>query len=166
MRPRNPLVLITFVPFLWLAMATAAHAACDAAPGTAAVDQYCETLPTADGMTNATAEHLVPLASVLPKGLVRRLERSGVLGQALLALPAVPRASSSTAAGAAARKATADPRLGSLLPGEPRTMHSVLKSTLDTANQVGQGFVWTLVLSLLALAGVSLVGSLRGWSVR
>jgi hypothetical protein len=166
MRRRSLLVVIGLLPCLWLAAPASANPGCDAPPGTAAADQYCETLPTADGMTDATGEHLLPLASVLPKDVVRALKRAGLLGQVLLALPAVAPRSSKSAGGAAARNAAADPRLGSLLPGQPDTPRSVLSTTLHASGQVGKGFAWTLLLSLLALASVSVLGSLRGLSVR
>jgi hypothetical protein len=166
MRPRGLLILITLVPFLWLATPAQAATGCDAPPGTAAADQYCETLPAADGMTDATGEGLLPLAAVLPKALVRRLERAGLLGQVLLALPAVVGNSSDSRARRAAREASTDPRLGSLLPDGPETSRSAAQAVLDRAGMVDPGFTWTLVLSLLALAGVSGLGFLRGWSLR
>jgi hypothetical protein len=166
MRPRSLVVLITLLPFVCLAAPAEAATGCDAPPGTAAADQYCETLPAADGMTDATAEDLLPLAAVLPKALVRRLERAGLLGQVLLALPAVAGGSGDNRARRAAREASGDPRLGSLLPDRPETSSSALQTALGAAGTLDQGFTWTLVLSLLALAGVSAIGTLRGGSLR
>jgi hypothetical protein len=37
---------------------------------------------------------------------------------------------------------------------------------VGSAGQVGDGFAWTLVASLCALAAISAVGSLRVWSLR
>jgi hypothetical protein len=166
MRRRTLLLVIALLPFIWPVTPAAARTGCDAAPGTAAADQYCETLPTADGMTDATAEHALPLARVLPAELVRRLQRSGLLGEVLLALPAGARGSGSPAAERAAREAAADPRLGALAPGKPRDDGSALQSSMSAAGEVGQGFAWTLVVALLTVGAVSLLRSARSWSLR
>jgi hypothetical protein len=152
------------LPWLWLATPASAATSCHAPPGTAATEQYCESLPSADGVIDATGSHK-PLATVLPMALVKRLEHAGLLGDVLLALPAVA-AGANVMPSAAVRKARVDPRLGALLPGRPRSVRSSFAATVGSAGQVGDGFAWTLVASLCALAAISAVGSLRVWSLR
>jgi hypothetical protein len=164
MRPRSLLILIGLLPGLWLAAPAMAASSCDAPPGTAATDQYCETLPSADGMIDATGRH-TPLAKVLPMALVRRMEHAGLLGEVLLALPAVAPADGGMRS-AAVRKASTDPRLRALLPARPQNVRSSVGAVLGTNSGVGNGFAWTLVISLCVLAGISALGSIRVWSLR
>jgi hypothetical protein len=167
MRRSSLPVLLSFIASLVLAAPASARTGCDAPPGTAATDQYCETLPTAEGLTDATGKRSRPLATVLPKALVKRLERAGLLGEVLLALPALPRDAAGRPTDPAARAAAADPRLQQLLSGPAPAPAEVLEATGNAVTGVGdQGFAWTLALSLFALAGVSTLRSLRGWSAR
>jgi hypothetical protein len=145
----------------------AARTGCDAPPGTAATDQYCETLPTVDGLTDATGKRSRPSATVLSKALVRRLKRAGLLGEVLLALPAAPRDAAGRPMDPAARAAAADPRLQRLLPGPAPAAQQVLDAAASVVSGVAaDGFAWTLAFSLFALAALSALGSLRGWSAR
>jgi hypothetical protein len=59
---------------------------CSDIRGIPAADQYCEVLPGADGR-GIEGESGPRLREVLPADVVKRLERSGPLGQALLAIP-------------------------------------------------------------------------------
>ena len=62
---------------------TPPRATCINMPDVAALDQYCPTLPGADGR----GLNRGPLFSeVLPDKIIKRLEKAGPLGQALLAL--------------------------------------------------------------------------------
>jgi hypothetical protein len=61
---------------------------CEARPDVAALDEYCDALPSADGRGVSSR----PLKTVLPPKMVKRLEKAGPLGHALLAVPiAAPR---------------------------------------------------------------------------
>jgi hypothetical protein len=144
-----------------------ARAGCTAPQGTAATDQYCETVPSVEGPRDATFVPFEPLAGVLPKQLTEKLRRDkSVLADVLLAMPATPARAGSSDVRAAASRAAADPRLDALRPGSGSDVLSVVNATAGSGAYIEQGFAWTLVLTLLAVAGVSVWGSLRGWSVR
>lgn len=63
---------------------------CEAPAGTAAVDQYCEEVPSADGMGQQTDDALqaVPLEQLLAGRVAGKLAASGRLGRAVLSTPA------------------------------------------------------------------------------
>lgn len=149
-----------------LAPPASAIEGCEAPPGTAVVDQYCETLPTAEGPTDATGRRARPLVAVLPKWLVKRLREAGLLGEVLLSMPAGVDGTSVGQDTAAMRRAAADPRLEALLPGEGADVGSVMKEASDVTRQVEQGFAWTLCLTLAGLASMSAWGSLRKGTFR
>jgi hypothetical protein len=69
--------------------ASASAADCATAPEAAAIDQYCELLPTADGngLTTTARGNGPRLRDVLSKAAVARLRKEGELGEALLMLP-------------------------------------------------------------------------------
>jgi hypothetical protein len=72
------------------AAAATAPPACDVPAGTGAVDQYCEELPSADGMGEQTDGALpaLPLERLLTERVADQLAEAGPLGRALLGLPA------------------------------------------------------------------------------
>jgi hypothetical protein len=77
---------------LWFAGAAMAvpTPSCDVPPGTAAVDQYCDVLPSADGTGEQTGDMpRVPLARVLSERVRERLQEAGTVGRGLLELPAL-----------------------------------------------------------------------------
>lgn len=156
MNARRIVLILLLLPLF----PAAAHAdpSCKAPPGTAAVEQYCESLPSADGDTHLGDKASRPLVSVLPKPLVRRLERSGVVGEVILALPA----GSDPAHHGARRQASFDPRVKALLPGPADSPRSLVDAASKHAVQhLDQGFGWVLVLTLFGLGGLSVAGSLR-----
>lgn len=147
------LLLMLFIP------ASAAHAStdCKAPPGTAAVEQYCETLPTADGDAHLGDKPRRPLAAVLPKPIVQRLEKAGVAGEVILALPAQHAAGRTRLP-----RSSFDPRVKALLPGPGVGARSVIDAAArNGAEHIDQGFGWALVITLFGIGGLSLVGSLR-----
>jgi hypothetical protein len=144
----------------------AARPGCSAPSGTAATDQYCETIPTAAGTMDATAPGSTPLAAVLPKSAARRLRRAGVAGQAILAMPAATMTGGPPAAQERSREAAHDPRLDALSPGSGLRLSAIADATSEATGYVDKGFAWTMVLTLLGIAGVSAWGTLRGWSER
>jgi hypothetical protein len=152
-------ILLTLMLVL-LASASAAHAKtdCKAPPGTAAVEQYCESLPSADGDTHLGDKPARPLAAVLPEPIVQRLQKAGVAGEVILALPAGP-----TPEHRSGRRQTPfDPRVKALLPGPALSPKSVVDAAAkNAAEHIDQGFGWALVLTLFGLGGLSVAGSLR-----
>lgn len=152
-------ILLTLL-LLLLVPASAAHAKtnCKAPPGTAAVEQYCESLPTADGDTHLGDKPTRPLAAVLPKPLVHRLEKAGLAGEVILALPAGPARMHQ----GGRRQTSFDPRVKALLPGPALSPKSVVDAAAKNgAEHIDQGFGWALVLTLFGLGGLSVAGSLR-----
>lgn len=144
-----------------------ARAGCAAPPGTAATDQYCETVPSVEGPRDATVVPSKPLSGLLPKQVTEKLRKDeSVLADVLLAMSATPAKAGSGAVRAAAKRAAADPRLDALEPGSGTDLLSVVDATAGSGGYIEQGFAWTLVLTLLGIAGVSVWGSLRGWSIR
>ena len=119
---------------------------CKAPPGTAAVEQYCESLPTADGDTHLGDKPPRPLAAVLPEPIVHRLQKAGVAGEVILALPAGP----TRAHQSERQQAPFDPRVKALLPGPALSPKSVVDAAAKSgAEHIDQGFGWALVLTLV-----------------
>ena len=73
---------------LLCAASAPAQETCQARPGTAALDQYCETVPTAGGARSVNTRGR-RLRDVLPAGVVRRFLTRGPTGAAVLELPAL-----------------------------------------------------------------------------
>jgi hypothetical protein len=153
MRRWRPLLLITFAVFtLGPTVRASAADGCDASSDTAAVNQYCESLPTADGNTDVTQRHARPLALALPPKIVRMLRRAGPLGAAVLALPA---GVAQRTAGLSGRERTAVKTAGrGLLPGPGVNARAVI-STLGTGGELDAGFKWALAITLISLSGFS-----------
>jgi hypothetical protein len=159
MRPLRPLVLISLVAFLLVpARALAAKSGCRGASGSAAIEQYCETLSTAAGGVDVTQKAARPLAQTLPKRVVARLQRSGKLGQLLLALPSGDTANGATAK--AARRAASDPKLNQFLLKPAPTTGSVVRAGLRGPDgRDGGPLAWAMLIVLFFLGG----GSLGRW---
>jgi hypothetical protein len=167
MRVARCITLLNLALFVMLALAASPAAAsqgCNAPTGTAAIDQYCETFPTAAGSRDATAPSSTPLAAILPKAAARRLRKAGVPGQVILALPAAAMAGESPSVRARAQSAARDPRLDALRPGSGLKLATIASGASQVGGYVDKGFAWTLVLTLVGIAGVSAWGTLRGWS--
>ena len=154
MRPWRWMLLITIFAFV-LAPASGAWAAngCDGSGDTAAADQYCESLPTADGDTDVTQRHARPLASVLPAKTVAKLEHAGTLGAVVLALPAGV-TSHPTRAPHQQHKSIKK-IVNGLLPG-PGVAARAIVSAAGGGGHVDAGFEWALVLTLLGVSGMSI----------
>jgi hypothetical protein len=142
----------------------AAAAPCPPEQTVAALDQYCESLPTPGGVAAPTAEGpgglaMAPLRSVLPPKQVKRLREAGPAGMALLELPAVAplaRAPMTRAerrrADLGARKVVASGTLDSR-KGDVVSVASGLASAAPDV--VGGVFRWGLVICSLGLSGVA-----------
>jgi hypothetical protein len=159
------MVVLSFVAFLlaWAPAAASADAGCQAPPGTAAVDQYCDNLPAAGGTTDPTRRGVRRLASLLPKPLAEQLRHHGMLGDVLLALPAgeISNASASPPLRKAVRRAQFDPGLDALLPGPAAGARSIVRAAASSGNGLGGGLGWALVATMFSLAVLSLWGVLR-----
>jgi hypothetical protein len=158
-------LLSTLAVLLVLASAADAQSGCDAPPGTAATEQYCETLATPEGSKDVTRRASSPLATTLPKPVAAELADAGVLGDVLMAMATGtlvgPRdeglAAASPARAAAAQRAAFDPRLNALSPGPAENTSATIRGVASAgASSVQIGFGASLVLILIFLAGCSL----------
>jgi hypothetical protein len=150
---------------LVLASPASAQQGCNAPPGTAGTEQYCETLATPEGSKDVTRPSSRPLAATLPKGVAAELADAGLLGDVLLATPTgtlVSRGDQAPGAASPAREAAAqqagfDPRINALTPGPADSTSAAIRS-VATAGAGGfqVGFGAALVLILVFLAGCSI----------
>jgi hypothetical protein len=129
---------------------TAAYA-CIGDPSVAALDQYCDAMPTVDGgPPTGSGRDSPPLAMVLPAAEVARLRAAGPVGRALLLMP--------VAAPAAARDAArrhSRPRhkgAGSIALTTGTTASKVIESAVRATDGLGP-LRWVLLASTLTFAG-------------
>ncbi len=155
-----PRLLLILLPAILLAASpAAAQQECTAPPGTAAVDQYCENVPSAsgnsggsDGSSGATA----------PRSTVRALNRSGESGKELNRFlgedVASARGRTKTQHGsthASDRKPSKSAPAGAA-PTQPSSNPlGAVQSAVNSGTTVGGGFIWALVLLTLLIAGVA-----------
>jgi hypothetical protein len=147
-----------------LTAVTAAPAAaqkCDAPPGTAAVEQYCETIPSASGPrgpdTGAAAKQPVPAETL------RKLEAEGTPGRELsevLRGAATPAPKSAATPAATPHRSTAKPeRTAAPRPTPTATPVSAgnplaaVRSALAGSETVGGGFPWVLLVIAAVVGG-------------
>jgi hypothetical protein len=152
-------------------LATAGPAAaqrCNAPPGTAAVDQYCENVPSAtgngggsDGSSGATA----------PQSTVRALDRAGESGQELKRFLGEDVASAQGQSGKkrlserAADRKTQKPEPTGKAPAQPSSNPlGAVQSAVNSGTTVGSGFTWLLVSLTLLIAGIAWMRYRRGSS--
>jgi hypothetical protein len=141
-----------------LTAAPAAAQQCTAPPGTAAVEQYCETVPSASGPRGGDTGAAAPLP--VPANTQRELEASGTPGREL----------NEVLRGTATPAATATPRQGARKPekrvaptaqapaptpapvstGNPL---SAVRYAVTGADTVGGGFPWALLLIAAIVGG-------------
>ena len=119
---------------------TAVAQRCEAPPGTAGVEQYCETVPGAKGERGSRTEPGVGRA--LDRRTARRLERAGRDGRGILALPATGK-----------RKRERVERG----PEPSESPLGAVGSAIESGASAGQGFVWVLVAAGLGMGGIAWV---------
>jgi hypothetical protein len=152
---------------LLLVRASAADAApgCDAPPGTAGTEQYCETLPAPGGSQDVTRPPSRPLGATLPESVAADFANAGVLGDVVMAMATgtlvdggrTAPGAASPAHAAAAEQAEFDPRIDALSPGPARTTTSTIRALASGAPRRFQfGFGAALVLILICLAACSI----------
>ena len=145
-----PRLLLIALTAILLAAAPAAAQQCNAPPGTAAVDQYCENVPSAsgnggggsDGSSGATA----------PRSTVRALDRSGESGKELNRFLGEDVASARGRTGTKqGSKDSSDRKPSTREPaGTAPTQPSsnplgAVQSAVNSGTTVGSGFIWALV---------------------
>jgi hypothetical protein len=145
---------------VWAPSASAARG-CQAPPGVAAADQYCETLPAAGGSVDPSGRDVARLVAHLPKGVVAELQKYGLLGQVLLALPAGDRTVGGHGRLALdARRVRFEPGVDALLPGPAQNAKAAVEAAA-AAGDVNREMGWALGVTLFGLAALSLWGTLR-----
>jgi len=150
------LLLLAGVVGLLAMPAGASAQSCEAPPGTGAVDQYCETIPRADGDEGASNPGSTRSRDPLPASTRRALRSGGSEAQALGELLEGP--PGERRRGDAGRRGAEDGRGGAGLSPtteEPSSdPFSALTASLGQGGEtVGGAFVWILVaLALLMLS--------------
>jgi hypothetical protein len=129
----------------------AAAYACIGDPSVAALDQYCDAMPTADGgPPTGSGRDARPLALVLPASEVVRLRAAGPAGRALLLMPVVAPASARDAARRHAKRKHNGARNIALTSGT--TASKVIESAVRATDGLGP-LRWVLLASTLTFAG-------------
>ena len=152
---RRRLVFLATLAALMCAPASVGAQKCVARPGTAALDQYCETVPTGKGPAPARREE-GRLGSALPAQSVDKLERHGKDGEAVLALPTggAPRPPSGSAPSGTQPLASTSPvgSPGAETDAPPDAPSSNPVSAAFTALGGVGALGWGLLLALVAVA--------------
>jgi hypothetical protein len=140
---------------------------CQPAPDVAALDQYCDSLPSADGQEKplaAAGPRQMPLSRALPARTVARLRNSGPEAKALLLLPVVAPVrrdrQERERIRASARKVLRTTRLEApkvspeaVVSGTAEAVVAGLTGT--GGNGPGGAFRWGLLVSTLGFAGMA-----------
>lgn len=146
---RSAGVRMALVALITLAAAPAGARAdtCAAPPGTAAIEQYCENIPTPAGKTGGHSGGGGSSSSI-PAATAQRLAAGGA--GALLAVPGgSPRESKHSQAGRQPRERTRTPAPS----GSP--LDAIGSSLSNGGDSVGGGLVWVLLAITLALGGAA-----------
>jgi hypothetical protein len=143
--------------------APAAAQQCAAPPGTAAVEQYCETIPSASGPRGGDTGAAAPRP--VPSNTQRELEASGTPGRELnevlrgAATPApataiaTPRPGTRKRDKRAAPRATPTAQAPAPTPASAGNPLSAVRYAVTGADTVGGGFPWVLLLIAAIVGG-------------
>jgi hypothetical protein len=164
------------LPLIALAVATAAPAAgaatCASAPGTSAVDQYCESIPGADGGKPVKRTKGAPVEAArdrLPAGTSRQLDGDDPDDAGLLAVVSTgPDRPSGGAAGGATTGGTAT-------PGATATAEAPAQGAVDAGATPSSSPVSAVTAAAssgptlgpglpIALLGIALAGGALAWT--
>lgn len=135
--------LLVAVGALALPAGASAQTSCQAPPGTGAIDQYCETIPRAEGPGGAGNPGSTRAPQPLPPSTLRALRGGGEDARAL-----------ADSLGKGGRKGGAAPALEAPSSDEPSSNPlPAIKASVGSGGGIGAGFVWILVgITLLMLA--------------
>ena len=142
----------------------AAAAACPPEQTVAALDQYCESLPTPGGVAAPTDEGegglpMGRLRSVLPPKQVKQLRKAGPAARALLELPTVAPLARAFMTPAERRRVDLGARkvvASGILDRRKGDVNGVASGLASAApDVVGGAFRWGLVICTLALSGLA-----------
>lgn len=166
---RGPLTCIALVGTVLLTTAApAVSQECKGAPGTSAVEQYCESIPAAGGKTRPTGQGSSggssgSSGSGIPPSVQRELA-SSPQGRAVIAVAQ----SDGSGSGDSGRKAAGEngatgdrnrPAEDDAVPKTPPAAEPsgnplrAVASSVKTGSTVGSGFVWALIVVTLAALG-------------
>ena len=153
-----------------VAAAPAAAQKCVAPPGTAAVDQYCENVPSATGNGGGSDSNSSSGASA-PRSTVRALDRAGETGKELKTFLGEDVASAQgrsetekRSPRSADRKAQKSEPAGKA-PTQPSSNPlGAVQSAVNSGTTIGNGFIWLLVALTLLIAGIAWTRYRRGSS--
>jgi hypothetical protein len=135
---------------------------CVAPPGTAAVDQYCETVPTAGGDRDSSGPR-APVTPVAPSTSAA-LARAGKDGEALnRALGQQPGKASQGVKGTRRDGAASGSGSGSAaIPSAPSDNPlTAVRQSLASGDTIGSGFVWALLLVTIGVLTFAWIGFRR-----
>jgi len=144
--------LLVAVGALALPAGASAQTSCQAPPGTGAIDQYCETIPRAEGPGGAGNPGSTRAPQPLPPSTLRALRGGGEDARALADSLAGPAGEGRRGKGG--RKGGAFPALEAPSSDEPSSNPlPAIKASVGSGGSIGVGFVWILVgITLLMLA--------------
>ena len=148
---------------LLLAIAPASAQTCNAPPGTAAVDQYCENVPSAGGdggggggsqggsPAQALAEH---------RPAIRRAGQSGkelnTLPGRQTSPPPAPIASEQLEAAHLGSQEAQQDQPADASPRQPSSNPlGAVQSAVNSGSTIGDGFIWILIAIALLIAGTA-----------
>jgi hypothetical protein len=151
------------------ALAASAFFALPAAPGmaqacvpqsdVAALDQYCDSLPTSDGHPAPIGAHpgdaAPPLSATLSPREVRKLRDAGPAASALLLLPTIAPVGHGERSRRALRDAENVVASGDLDAPAGRPTTAVAKLATESPDVLGGAFRWGLVASTLGLSAMA-----------
>lgn len=142
--------------------ATASAQACIPQSGVAALDQYCDSLPSSDGAPQPVGSNgaTTPLSSALSKGEVAKLRDSGMAGQALLSVPSGAPLSNSAAQQVvkslpATRRAVEKARNEERSAGANSIGTAAVALATEAPDVLGGAFRWGLTVSTLGIAAMA-----------
>lgn len=183
MRPLSRRLVLALVLGSCVSTAQSAHASsCTARPGSAAVDQYCEAIPSASGkqLSKQDADAMPAKPAAVARSTARTLKSAGTDGAAILQLSGGAKASTptggsrrrsqakatakapSTPGGSASRPEGAPGSRSQVVAGD--RSGNVLKAVESAATSgpaAGGALVWILLLTSLAVVGVGWGSSRR-----
>lgn len=141
---------------------------CQAPPGTSAIDQYCEALPSPGGGSGHHRKHSHPVSNSTAK----QLAQQGAAGKAVLNLAdssgdasSPPAAKHKSAARHhkrdSATSSPAPPAMNNALPAPASNPLSAIGSAIGTGSSTGAVLLWLLVALAVVMGGTALIGYRR-----
>jgi hypothetical protein len=143
-----------------LAIAPASAQTCNAPPGTAAVDQYCENVPSASGNGGRGSGSQGGSGSKPSPATVRQIRQSGRSGKQLATFlgddeVASARATRERSKRSSDQKKQAD-KPADATPRQPSSNPlGAVQSAVNSGSTIGDGFVWILLAIAVLIAGIA-----------